>query len=152
MFELSSFNMANSPYITVFCRRFAAHMLFISILLFSLQAVAGDDYMQLLEAEAEELELDQSSQIQKNKPVETGSTASIKKTDWKWDGDLENTVLPSGLTQDEFASLLKQHFYGTFVFYRKLTSIDKQTVYYHYTKASSADLDIIRKDILEHIN
>ena len=59
--------------------------------------------------------------------------------------------MPSGLAQDEFATLLKQNFYGSFVFYRKLNSNDQDTVYYHYTKASPADLDTIRQDILDHL-
>lgn len=68
-----------------------------------------------------------------------------------WEGDLEGDVLPPGLAQDEFASLLKQNFYGSFVYYRKLNSLDQQTVYYHYTKASPANLDDIRQDILDHL-
>jgi len=31
---------------------------------------------------------------------------------------MDGDVLPPGLAQDEFATLIKQHFYGTFVFNR----------------------------------
>ena len=127
------------------------NILSITALLCSYQAMASDDeYLRMLEGEAEDVKLDQSGQIKDKEQVNNDSSV-ITKTNWKWEGDLEGDNLPSGLAQDEFATLLKQNFYGTFVFYRKLNSVDQQTVYYHYSKASPAALDPIRQDILNHL-
>jgi hypothetical protein len=117
---------------------------------FSVTASA-DDYLDMLEAEAEDVKLDQSSQLQSKKQINKDSTDGITKTNWKWEGDLVGDELPLNLAQDEFATLLKQNFYGTFVFYRKLNTVDQRTVYYHYTKSLPAKLDSIRDDILSHL-
>ncbi len=127
-------------------------ILTVTSLLCALNSVAiADDYLDMLEAEAEDVKLDQSGQLEDKEQINRDSTDGITKTNWTWEGDLTGDVLPSGLAQDEFATLLKQNFYGTFVFYRKLNSVDQRTVYYHYTKSSPADLDSIRDDILSHL-
>jgi hypothetical protein len=124
---------------------------FIAVICSSFQVMATDDaYLKMLEGEAEDLKLDQSGQIQDQKVVEIKSAKdSLNKTNWTWEGDLVGDILPPGLAQDEFASLLEQNFYGTFVFYRKLSSIDQQTVHYHYSKNQKAELDAIRQEILD---
>lgn len=124
---------------------------FIAVVFSSFQVMAADDaYLKMLEGEAEDLKLDQSGQIQEQKAIDVKSVKeSLKKTNWTWEGDLEGDILPPGLAQDELASLLKQNFYGTFVFYRKLSSIDKQTVHYHYAKNQKAELDAVRQKILD---
>lgn len=115
---------------------------------------ADSDYLKMLEGEVEELQLDQSGQFKGNE--ESVATASATATedvvieDWAWKGELEGDILPSGLNQDEFATILKQNFFGSFAFYRKLNSIDQETVYYHYTQASPANLEVIRQDIMDH--
>ena len=124
-------------------------MLSIAVILGTFNAVASDDeYLKMLEAEAEDVKLDQSGQLKEKEQINKGSTDGITKTNWTWEGDLQGDILPAGLEQDEFTTLLKQNFYGTFVFYQKLNSVDQQTVYYHYTKASIANLDSTRQDIL----
>lgn len=128
---------------------FSSLCLIILLSTFNVQA-SDDDYLKMLESEAEGVKLDQSGQI-KDKQQTSEEGSGITKTDWSWEGDIEGDVLPPGLAQDEFATLLKQHFYGTYVFYRKLNSVDQNTVYYHYTKASPAELEPIRQDILNHL-
>lgn len=123
-------------------------VLYISALLLSFKAVAtDDDYLKMLEGEAEDVQLDQSGQLKRTEEV-TDSSSDLTNATWKWEGDLEGNTLPKGLAQGEFDSLLKQNFYGTYVFFRKLNSVDQQTVYYHYSKAPQADLDSIRQEIL----
>jgi len=135
-----------------FSGRLIINSLCASTLLFSINAVATDDaYLKMLEGEAEEVSLDKSGQLKGVEQADGSSKEGITKKNWTWEGDLEGDILPSGLAQDEFASLLQQNFYGSFVFYRKLNSNDQDTVYYHYTKASPADLDVIRQDILDHL-
>ncbi len=111
---------------------------------------SGDDYLKMLESEAEDVKLDQSGQL-KEKEQLSENNSGITKTNWNWEGDMDGDVLPTGLAQNEFATLLKQHFYGTFVFYRKLNSVDQNTIYYHYKKALPAELEPIRQDILNHL-
>ena len=135
-----------------FFSRSVKNILSIAALSCSLTAVAADDeYLKMLEGEAEDLKLDESGQLKEDEQADDGSSENLTKKDWKWEGDLQGDVLPPGLAQDEFATILKQNFYGSFVFYKKLNSIDQQTVYYHYTKASPAHLDTIRQDILDHL-
>jgi len=111
---------------------------------------AEDEYLKMLEGEAEKVELDQSGQIHEREQIDT-SNSGVTKTVWKWEGDMEGDTLPSGLAQDELVALLKQNFYGTFVFYRKLNSNDQQTVYYHYSQNSPVTLDFVRQEILKQI-
>lgn len=127
-------------------------LLFAGILIFSsFSALAEDDYLKMLESEASDLELDQSGQIKESGQEAVENKDSITKANWTWDGELEGNILPTGLAQNEFASLLKQQFYGTFVFYRKLNSNDQKTIYYHYSKSPKPDIDDIRKDVTDHL-
>ncbi len=130
---------------------FLSTILFFAAFLNSFQVMATDDaYLKMLEGEAEDSTLDQSGQLHEQEVVKVKSAKeSIKKTNWTWEGNLEGDILPPGLAQDEFTSLLEQNFYGTFVFYRKLSSIDRQTVHYHYSKNQKAELDAVRKEILD---
>ena len=132
--------------------RLIVNSLCITVFLFSMKAVATDDaYLKMLEGEAEDVQLDKSGQLTDNNSEVDSSSQGITKKDRIWEGDLEGVALPPGLAQDEFASLLKQNFYGSFVFYQKLNSLDQKTVHYHYAKASPANLDDIRLDILDHL-
>jgi hypothetical protein len=125
-------------------------LIFIVLLsMFNAQA-SDNDYLKMLESEAEDAKLDQSGQLKDKKQVSEENSA-ITKWNWNRDGDINSDALPPGLTQDEFATLLKQNFYGTFVFYRKLNSVDQNTIYYHYKNASPAVLEPVRQDILSHL-
>lgn len=133
-----------------FFSRSVFNIFYIVALLCSFEAMASDDeYLRMLEGEAEDLQLDQSGQL-RDKEQKSKDASGITKTNWTWEGDLESDVLPTGPAQDEFATILKQNFYGTFVFYRRLNTVDQKTVYHHYTKTSPA-LESIRKDILNHL-
>jgi len=127
-----------------FLSRSVSSIVIVFLSAFNAQA---DDYLKMLESEAEEVKLDQSGQL-KEKEHKSDDDSGITKTDWHWEGDINGDVLPPGLARDEFATLIKEHFYGTFVFYRKLNTIDQNTIYYHYKKASPAELEPIRQDIL----
>ena len=134
-----------------FFSRSAFATLLVVLLLSTFNAQASDDdYFKMLESEAEDVKLDKSGQL-KNKAQISENDYGITKTEWSWEDDMDGDVLPPGLAQDEFVTLLKQHFYGTFVFYRKLNSIDQNTIYYHYKKALPAELEPIRQDILNHL-
>jgi len=103
---------------------------------------AEDAYLKMLEGEAENLELDKSSQL-------TGGEQHLSvNSRHLWEKELSDGQLSAGLEQKEFEQALRQNFYGTFVFFDKLDSTDKQTIYYRYSKMAEPDLDVIRKDIL----
>ena len=120
-----------------------------TLLAWSSTVVASDDaYLKILEGEAEDLQLDQSGQLKDKASVTSNASDTVNETEWKWEGDLSADSMPKGLEQDKFSTVLKQNFYGTFVFYRKLNSVDQQTVYYHYSKSTNPDLDSIRQHIL----
>ena len=133
------------------CSRPVFNILVFIVMLSTFNALASnDDYLNMLESEADDVKLDQSGQLKDKEQVsEENSVATIKN--WNWEGDIDSDALPPGLAQDEFATLLKQNFYGTFVFYRKLNSVDQNTIYYHYKKSSPAALEPIRQDILSHL-
>lgn len=115
----------------------------IAALLYSFNIVAADDeYLKMLEGEAQELELDKSGQLKQQ--ADKADAEDYASKNWDYDGN----TFPSGLAQEEFVSFLKQNFYGSYAFFSKLNSIDQQTVYYHYKKASPAHLDDIRQDIM----
>ena len=129
--------------------RKAIRALVVVLFTWSASVAASDDaYLKMLEGEAEDLQLDQSGQLKNEASVENSSSDTVNETDWKWEGDLLADSLPRGMAQDEFAAVLKQSFYGTFVFFRKLNSVDQQTVYYHYSKSDNPNLDSIREHIL----
>lgn len=123
----------------------------VATLLCPFKVMATDSgYLTMLESEAEALQLDQSGQLKNKEDDVAIATEGLGVKDWAWKGGLESDILPSGLNRDEFTKLLQQNFFGSFAFYRKLSSIDQQTVYYHYTQASPANLEVIRQDIMDH--
>jgi len=129
--------------------RTSTSLLVASLLVWSSTVVASDDaYLKMLEGEAEDLQLDQSGQLKDKASDNSSSSDTVNETEWKWEGDLMADSMPKGLAQDKFSTVLKRNFYGTYVFYRKLNSVDQQTVYYHYSKSTNPDLDSIRQHIL----
>lgn len=138
--------------IMTFFNRTQKNILCITALLASFGTVASDDeYLKMLENEAMDLEIDKSGQLENEGSADKDSIEAVIKESWKVKGVLEGDVFPQGLTQDEFEELLKQNFYGSYVFFRKLNSIDQQTVYFNYKQASPAFLDSIRQEILDHL-
>jgi hypothetical protein len=129
--------------------RTSTSLIVATLLAWSSTVVASDDaYLKMLEGEAEDLQLDQSGQLKDKASDNSSSSDTVNETEWKWEGDLMADSMPKGLAQDKFSTVLKRNFYGTYVFYRKLNSVDQQTVYYHYSKSTNPDLDSIRQHIL----
>ncbi len=126
----------------------------VMIVLASVHAYATDDaYLKMLEGEAETLELDPSGQLRNDAVEQTVRKKKQRKQlpGFGWSGTLDGDNLPRGLRQDEFEAVLQQNFYGTFLFYKRLNSTDKHTVYYRYSKAESTNLENVRKNILNLI-
>ena len=109
-----------------------------------LSAFAADDYLKMLDSEAEDVTLDTSGQLKPEKKNEKESAI----TSFEWDGAVENASFPTGLGQDAFETFLHKYYYGTFIFFRKLDSADKETVYYRYSKEASPNIDNVRKNVM----
>jgi hypothetical protein len=78
-----------------------------------------DDYMRMLEAEAEDSTVDQGISTEDDNIIQ-GHTA--EKAERTWPGECNYTVdiLPPDLVEDEFSSYLKQCVMASFTFYRRL--------------------------------
>lgn len=107
----------------------------------SLTARAGDPYLDMLEEEAQVLEmmktaeqLDASSQA--NTPGITGENAA-------------RAVLGEGMTPDQFDAALKTYFVGTYMLYDKLPQEQKAAVYARYQR--DGRIMEIRRAIAEHL-
>ena len=104
---------------------------------------ADDAYMMMLEGEAADLKLDQSGQLKKKQ-----QKPGAEKKAFEWNGELEEEKLPGGLGIEQFEAFLQQYFYGTYVFFNKLNSTDKNTVYYRYSQADKPELENVRKNVM----
>ncbi|MGB5279311.1 MAG: hypothetical protein WBO73_08715 [Gammaproteobacteria bacterium] len=105
---------------------------------------ADDAYLKMLEGEAASVQLDHGGQLKKQE--------KLKRPDrplFEWNGELrqENTV-PTGLDREQFETFLQKNYYGTYVFYNKLNTNDRDTVYYRYSKADKPGLENIRKNVM----
>ena len=111
----------------------------------ALPASAADDYyLEMLDSEAANVQLDTSGQLQTEKQNDTESAI----TTFEWDGSVEKAGFPTGLGQDAFETFLHKYYYGTFIFFRKLNSTDKETVYYRYSKADAPNIDNVRQNVM----
>lgn len=135
-----------------FFSRLVINIISVTALACALNAMAADDeYLKMLEDEAKGLEVDKSGQLEQLSEEDEISSDSVMNINLKNSNVLEGGVLQPGLTQEEFVQVLKNNFYGSYVFYQKLDSNDQQTVFINYSKSSPAYLDSIRQDILDHL-
>lgn len=123
--------------------QFFVCLLFTGLMFSALPVTAADDeYLKMLEGEAADLQLDNKGQLkQEDKKAEDSAS-------FGWGGELEGENIPSGLAKEDFESVLKKNFYGTYVFFKKLNSTDKDTVYYRYSKEQKPDLENVRNNIM----
>ena len=104
----------------------------------------SDAYLKMLEGEAADVKLDHSGQLKK----QAKQPRQPKKL-FEWKGDLgQGESVPKGLNRQQFEAFLQENFYGTYVFYTKLNSTDRDTVYYRYSKADKPDLENVRKNVM----
>ncbi len=133
-------------------RRYGVGFTCLALLVFSCGSSAGeDDYLKMLEGEAEEVSLDSSGQLKKHEALSREEAKVVLKEDWEWEGEIDSEYMPPGLAQDEFATYLKQYFYGTFVFYRKLTPPDRDRIFAEYDRLRKPRLDALRDNILDYL-
>ncbi len=124
--------------------RFVVCVSFFGVMLAVMPAVATDDvYLKMIESEANSVELDGSGQLRKE-----DNKKKSAKSFFNGSGALEGENLPKGLEQQEFESLLAENFFGTYAFFKKLNTTDKNTVYYRYSKDEKPDLENVRKNVM----
>jgi hypothetical protein len=104
---------------------------------------ADDAYLNMLADEAKDLQLDQSGQLAKKKEKKK----SVKKA-FTWNGELQQETIPAGLAMEQFEAFLQENFYGTYAFFNKLNTTDKNTVYYRYSQAEKPDLEFVRQNVM----
>lgn len=100
------------------------------------------DYLKMLEAEAEQVQLDDSGQLKQDADEQSAITT------FEWDGSVSQEGFPGKLSQKDFEAFLHQYYYGTFVFFKKLDAVDKDTVYLRYMKESAPSIENVRQNVM----
>lgn len=128
--------------------RRVASLLIPSLLLAGLTVSAADDaYLKMLEEEAETVELDDSGQLKQGNS-DKSATKNPAITMFEWDGTTVKEGFPKELDQEAFEAFLHKYYYGTYTFFRKLDSTDKNTVYYRYMKDGKPSIENIRQNVM----
>jgi len=118
---------------------------FIAGLMFAVMTAraADDAYMEMLEAETADLKLDQSGQL-KEEEKNRGPTNKA----FEWNGELQGENIPKDLGKEQFEAFLQKNFYGTYMFFNRLNTTDKNTIYYRYSQAAKPDLENVRQNVM----
>jgi len=119
------------------------------IVVYSQNVIANDDeYLSLLEAEAENTSLDSGKSIEK---IRTNRKLPINVKNKEWLGQCGSigSVLPSNIQREEFFSYLEQCSMTTFSLYRRLDNSVQHSVYKKYAETSSIKVSTLRKEILK---
>ena len=121
----------------------------VSMLMVTPASADDDAYLKMLEGEAADVQLDRRGQLQADdKDSSDVNKISSENSVLKWNGKIQGEILPNGLAQGEFEKFLQKNFYGTYVFFKKLNSIDKNTVYYRYSIEEKPNLEDVRQNVL----
>ncbi|TDY04219.1 hypothetical protein [Thiohalophilus thiocyanatoxydans] len=103
-----------------------------------------DNYLQGLTSEAGTTRVDDSGQIVTRDLEGTGAEVPSESA---WDIDSQSLdVLRAGLERGEFEALLKQNYYASYVFYKKLDPTSKSLVYKTYLKSPA--IGVVRNQII----
>ena len=99
-------------------------------------------YLDSIELEAQSLNLDKSTEI----PVEELEKKGTIKVPLSQTGGAITQLSP-GLTVEQFETVLKQNYIGSFLFYKRLKNNLKDQVYQYYQ--ANPDSKLIREKILK---
>lgn len=107
----------------------------------ALPALASDPYLDMLEEEAQVLELMKTAeQMDAKSQVSASSITGQNAT---------RAVLGAGMAPDQFDDALKTYFVGTYMLYEKLSAEQKSAVYASYQR--DGRIMEIRRAIAEHL-
>jgi len=119
-------------------------------LFFSTYAFAEEDYLLMLEAETENLRLDQGGQRgSENKRRKQQLVVTEKK--WQGECSFAEDVLLLDIPRDEFSSYLKQCSLSLFVYYRRLDTGSQTLVFEKYQNASPVKISSLKKTIVNYL-
>ncbi len=127
------------PLFTVLC---------IIIALCTPNVYAGDDYLKMLEAEAEDLHLDKSGQRENSSIVH--SKPATDRRDWDGECDYVDEAMLPGVVWEEFSSYIKQCYLGTYAYYRRLDDNLQRSIYNSYKKNAPVKQTTLKKEILNY--
>lgn len=103
-----------------------------------------DNYLQGLTNEAGTTRVDDSGQIVTRELDNSGAKGASESA---WDIDSQSLdVLQAGLERGEFEALLKQNYYASYTFYKKLDPTSKSLVYKTYLKSPA--IGVVRNQII----
>jgi hypothetical protein len=103
------------------------------------QAFAQDAYTDALNAEAETLSVDPGSSTQQQKQEQTGNAGGSFASSWSRDAQAFEDNLPLGLGKADFEDALQEIYYGSYIFYKRLTPTQQETVFTRYRENISID-------------
>lgn len=119
-----------------------------SLLLLAMShALAEDAYTDALNAEAETLSVDPGTSTEQQKQEQSGVTGGSFASGWSRDGQLMAEGLPGGLDKGDFEEALQDAYYGSYIFYKRLTPTQQDTVFTRYQ--GNASIDELRALIVE---
>jgi len=110
-------------------------------------AQQSDDYLRQLDEEAGDLSLDRKTRnedrIEKNMRSATGlAEVPVDEAD-------KARVLDGGLSREDFESMLRKNYFGSYSFYRRLNEENRARIHQRYLQ--DADPVKLRKAILESL-
>jgi hypothetical protein len=115
----------------------------LSYLFFS-PAYAEDPYMDALNAEAEDLQVDPGTESEQQRTNIPGGSFT---GGWDREGQSMSDGLERGLDQADFEDALEEGYYGSFIFYKNLNTGKQEQVYKAYQQG--ADIDGLRDLIIQ---
>jgi hypothetical protein len=119
-------------------------------LFFSTCTFAEDDYLLMLEAETENLRLDQGGQRgSENKRRKQQLIVNEKK--WLGECSFTEDVLILDVPREAFSSYLKQCSLSLFVYYRRLDAGSQTLVFEKYQNASPVRFSSLKKTIVNYL-
>lgn len=107
-------------------------------------AQQGDAYLQELDSEARDLNLDRETRGQQKEVKDMRSAAGLAEVPAE-----EQAELAPRLSQEEFEQDLRNNFFGSYSFYKRLEPAGKAKIYQQYLQ--DADPGQLRKRILEQL-
>jgi len=98
---------------------------------------AEADYLRALEQEAV------------GEPVVESPAASVSAPSF-FDMPVDDVELDPGLSKEEFEARLKSDFYGSYVFYSRLSAAARARVYADYQNSPDGGIEVVRDAIIRH--
>jgi len=134
----------------VFNKSLVLTLFITTLLLSSFHALAEDDYLQMLEAEADDVQLDQGG-MRANDNKQREQQLSIVEKKWRGECAYDKDVLQLHVPRDEFSSYLKQCSLSLFVYYRKLDASSQTLVYEEYRNVTPIKFTSLKKSIVKYL-